>query len=472
MVPLPRLSPPEYTTIDGATLSQSIQYAAVPFSGQAQYISSCLLRRQRQGLVVTLRCNYRAWQDECFDVRNVSLARFGWVNKPFEVIKATWTEDSAFELVLQETDPSIYDMDAGFVAADVAPNTNMPVPWGLPVITNLAATTGDATLLRLADGTVIPQVLATWDAITDSRVLQGGYIEIRYWRLGDLADTYRTFRALGSDTQALLRDVRSGSTYLVAARTASVVTQGPWCTQVLTNATGKAAAPSNVTSAAYSLGSGRVHLSWEACTDLDFKLTEIRVGTSWAAGTKIASVAGAAFDWVQASTATYTLWFAHQNWSNVYSATPASLSAAVDASVAALYPSTLNQAIGTISATGITTGSVQANAAVLLNSSGFIATRHGNNSSTFADTTTKFENAGSFTATYYAQYDVLSPPSSGTLSGTGTRTPVNASTPGSPVTLSVTNNNASALLVCTIYDSTGANKLASFNVTLNVSSSP
>ncbi len=471
-VPLPRLSPSAYTLADGATLSQNIQYNAVTFSGQAQYISSCLLRRQRQGLTVKLRCNFRAWQDEVYDVRNVSLDRFGWVNKPFEVIKDTMTPDGSFELILQETDPSIWNMDAGFTAADIAPNTNMPVPWGLPVITSLAATTGDATLLRQADGTVIPQVLVTWDAVTDSRVLQGGYVEIRYWRMGDLSDTFQTFRAQGTDSQAFLSGVRSGSMYIVTARTVSVVTQGPWCSQVVTNATGKAAAPSNVTSAAYSLGSGRVHLSWDPCTDLDYKLTEIRVGASWAAGTKIASVAAAAFDWPQTTSASYTLWFAHLNWSSVYSGTPASLSVTVDSSVLATYPSTLNQSvsIATVHA-AVTPQTTQANAGVRLSSSGKVATRHGDNTSTYSDTATFFENAGSFTASYYARYDVLTQ-SGGTMSGTGQLSLVNSTTNGNPATLSITNGTCTATVVCTIFDSTGAHQLASFNVNLAADSTP
>lgn len=475
-VPMPRLSPPAYTTADGATLSQSIQYSAVTFAGQAQYISSCLLRRQRQGMVVKMRCNFRAWQDQTFDVRNVSLARFGWVNKPFEVIKDTQTADGSFELILQETAAAIWDMDAGFTAADIAPNTNMPVPWGLPLITSLAATTGDATLLRQADGTVIPQVLVTWDAITDSRVLQGGYVEIRYWRMGDLADTFQTFRAQGGDSQAFLSGVRSGSMYIVTARTVSVITQGPWCNQVVTNASGKTIGPANVTGAAYSQGGGRVHLSWDASPDLDYKLTEIRVGASWAAGTKIASAAATSFDWPQTATATYTLWFAHQNWSGFYSTTPASLSVAVDASALAVYPSTLNLAIGLVSASAIVTPqTVQANAGVRLGADGFVYKRQGNASSVYVSTGLHFDLAGTFTGTYYVQFDLLtSTTTSGSpiISGTGQRYQVSPSGASSAVAMTATNAVGDATFVATIYDSTGAHQLASFNVSLHVESTP
>jgi hypothetical protein len=332
-IPLARLAPPAYLAADGTTLSQSIQYSAVTFSGQAQYISSCLLRRMRQGTVVKLKCNYKAWQDQTFDVRNVSLARFGWVNKPFEVIQDTMTADGSIELVLQETDPSIWNMDASFVEADIAPNTSMPVPWGLPPITSLAGTSGDSTLLRQADGTAVPQISMTWDAETDSRVLVGGYIEVRYWRMGDLSTTYQTVKVQGGDSQAFLSGVRAGSDYLVTVRTASVVTQGPWCNQLVVRALGKGVPPSDVTGAADTLGNGRVHLSWTPGADTDYKLTEVRVGASWAAGTVISAKAADSFDWLQTTAGTYIVWFAHLNWSGLYSATPASLSVAVDASV-------------------------------------------------------------------------------------------------------------------------------------------
>jgi hypothetical protein len=347
-VPLPRVPPAvdshgspipnPYAIADGATLSQSIQYSAVTFSGQAQYISSCLLRRQRQGLVVQMRCNYRAWQDQTFDVRNVTLSRFGWVNKPFEVIKDAQTADGSFELVLQETDPSIWNMDAGFSAVDIAPNTNMPVPWGLPPVTTLTATSGDATLLRQADGTVVPQVKVTWDTITDSRVLQGGYVEIRYWRMGDIGDTFQTFKALGTDVQAFLTGVRAGSQYIVTARTGSVVTQGPWCDQVVVTAAGKSNPPDDVSGLTAAVVYGAVFVSWTKSASPDYAKTELRVGASWAAGVPLngslpTNVRGTTYLWAWPTQATYTVWAAHYDTSGNISATPQSVPVTVDASI-------------------------------------------------------------------------------------------------------------------------------------------
>lgn len=336
--PLPRLSPGAYTLADGATLSQDIQYSAVTFSGQAQYISSCLLRRQRQGMVVKLRCNFRAWADEVYDVRNISLSRFGWVNKPFEVISDSQTADGSIELILQETDPSIWNMDAGFSAVDIAPNTSMPSPWGLPPITSLAATSGDATLLRQADGTAVPQILVTWDPITDTRVLSGGYVELRYWRMGDLADTYQTIRVQGTDSKAFLAGARVGSMYLVTARTVSVVTQGDWCTQVVITAAGKSVPPPDVSGLAANETYGAIFLSWNKSVDPGYGSTELRVGASWAAGVPLngslpTKVRGTTYLWAWPAQGAYTVWASETDRSGNVSATPQSISVTVDSGI-------------------------------------------------------------------------------------------------------------------------------------------
>jgi len=338
VVPMPKISPSAYVTTDGAVLAQNIEYPAVTFSGQAQYLASCMLRRQRLGLTVKLRCNYRAWQIQAKDVQLVTLSRFGWVNKPFEVLEDSQTADGSIELTLQATDPSVWNMDAAFTAMPINPNTLMPQPWGLPQITNLAATSGDATLIRQADGTVVPQIQVTWDAITDSRVLQGGYVEIRYWRMGDSADTYSTVKALGTDTKAYLPGVRIGSQYVIVARTASVVTQSQWTAQLFVVASGKSNPPPNVTSLTASVVHGAVLISWDQPSAADYARTELRIGASWAAGVPLAGslptyVRGVSYLWAWPALASYTIWAAHYDTSGNVSATPASVSVTVDGSI-------------------------------------------------------------------------------------------------------------------------------------------
>lgn len=338
VVPMPKISPSAYVTTDGAVLSTNIEYPAVTFSGQAQYLASCMLRRQRLGLTVKLRCNYRAWQVQAKDVQLVTLSRFGWVNKPFEVLEDSMSADGSIELTLQATDPSVWNMDAAFTPLPINPNTLMPQPWGIPQITNLAATSSDATLIRQADGTVVPQIQVTWDVITDSRVLQGGYVEIRYWRMGDSADTYSTIKALGTDTQAFLPGVRVGSQYVIVARAASVVTQSQWTAQIFATAAGKSNPPANVTNLTATEVYGAIFLTWDQPANFDYARTELRRGASWAAGVPLTGslptyVRGVTYLWAWPALATYTVWAAHYDTSGNVSATPTSVSVTVDAGI-------------------------------------------------------------------------------------------------------------------------------------------
>jgi len=399
------------------------------------------------------------------DVQLVTLSRFGWVNKPFEVIEDSKAADGSIELTLQATDPSIWNMDAGFSATPIAPNTSMPVPWGLPLVTNLAATSGDATLLRQADGTSVPQILVTWDPISDSRVLQGGYVEIRYWRMGDSGDTYSTIKALGTDTQAYLPDVRNASQYVIIARTASVVTQSGWASQVFANGVGKTFPPTDVAGASLTVVNGLQHVSWTAATDVDYLLTEIRSGTSWAAGTVVGSIAGKAFDWTNAPTGAFTLWLAHKNRSGVYSNTPVS----VTGRVLATLPNLFSQ--------GITTPhTVQAFAGVKFNSSGYIAYRGGSSSSTYADSSTLWGDAAPPGVGYKIRFDQLAGIHVSTGAGTpslsgsfGSQQTLNSST-AQDVILSGTNVVCDATITWTLYDSTGANQLATGMIKLEIES--
>lgn len=103
----------------------------------------------------------------------------------------------------------------------------------------------------------------------------------------------------------------------------------------------------------------------------------------------------------------------------------------MDASALAVYPSTLNLAIGLISASAIVTPqTVQANAGVRLGADGFVNKRQGNASSVYVSTGLHFDLAGTFTGTYYVQFDLLTSTTtfgSPIISGTGQRYPVSPS---------------------------------------------
>jgi hypothetical protein len=241
-------------------------------------------------------------------------------------------------LTLRETLSTIWDMDAGFPAVDLAPNTSLLPPWGLPPITSLTAVSGTSTCMVQSDGTVRPRVLVTWSALTDPRVAQNGYVEVRYWRSGDSSNQYQTARALGYDAQIFLDGVVDKAQYIITARSVSAVTVGNWCPQITHIVDGKTVAPSNVTGLSQLIVYGAVFLTWNLPSDLDYARTELRIGASWAAGTPLTgsiptTVRGTQYLWAWPALGSYTVWAKHYDTSGNASATAASVAVTVDARI-------------------------------------------------------------------------------------------------------------------------------------------
>jgi hypothetical protein len=223
----------------------------------------------------------------------------------------------------------------------------------------------------------------------------------------------------------------------VTARACSVIAQSPWCPATLTNTGGRTVSPANVSGMDYSQGSGRVHFTWNAdTTDADYKLTEVRIGSTWAGGTKVAAVAGISADWIPAALGSYTAWFAHQNRSGIYSATPASLAVTVDSSLNGNGSSALG---GNHRAIGITTPhTVTANAGIKFASDGTVQRKQGGTGASYSTIGRWWDATPG--GTEQVQVDVIAtsaPFGSPTLSGT-VGSPVACS--GSPAwLLAVTN---------------------------------
>lgn len=324
----PKVLASSYVTADGAELPADLNYAGVTFSGQAQYLAACELRYARQGLTVKLTCNLRAYQAEVFDVVTVTLPRFGWSSKAFEVLDTSWTLDGGIELTLKEIDASIWQMDAGFSDVDPAPNTRLPVPWGLPAVQSLSAMSGTSTLLRLADGTIVPRIQASWTAQTDPRVAQQGSIEVRWGASGTAETAWFTTIVPGSSTTVFLDSVQENVVYSVKARTVGAVTVGNWSMHVTHKVVGKNQPPSDVTNLTGTVGKGRIVWRWDPCPDIDYDVTEARLGgTNWATAATPPAFKGAANTYTQSVTTagSYTLRVRHIDTSgNLSSATASS----------------------------------------------------------------------------------------------------------------------------------------------------
>jgi len=215
LVDMPLVEAAAYVAADGAELPLQIEYGAINHLIQAQQVSAVMLRYGRQALTVQATFKLTAYPLELFDTLRLTCSRYGWTNKPFEVLGRQWAQDSLVTLTLRETDPTIYAFGNLFDEYDVAPNTSFPSYRDVPAVTGLTVTSGYVTL---DNGNVVTRTLVAWTAVTDESVRQRGSIELQYveasravdgeaWSVSmeDGATTFRELVGLARDRVYLFR---------------------------------------------------------------------------------------------------------------------------------------------------------------------------------------------------------------------------------------------------------------------------
>lgn len=218
-VPGSEIRSSSYITIDGQELPREVTLGGVTRAVHASHVCGVLMRDQREGMVVRLPCNMRAFKMELFDVVSVTLSHFGWSAKVFEIVG--WSFDMSKALVmltLKETDASIYTVDSSFNTPNASNNTGLPRYWEVPTPTGLSVTSGTAAL---SDGSIITRTEVTWTATTSEAVRQNGEIEIQFFEaaqpLPSTAD-WPNWIEKGSSTKAIIPGLRAKRHYTFRTR--------------------------------------------------------------------------------------------------------------------------------------------------------------------------------------------------------------------------------------------------------------
>lgn len=211
-----------YIDSDGEVLSRDVDFLAITDTDHAQHVAGVMLRDARQALTIKLPCNMRAYPIEVFDTVAVNIARFGWSGKVFEVLATEFSPTSGVLLTMKETSASIFDPDAGFTTADIAPNTDLPLPWITEEISGLAAVSGT---VPLSDGSLVSRTLVSWSPVVTESVRQSGQIEVQYWRATDPLPPgdWQSVRVEGSAESVIITGLIVNGGYLFRARTISSI---------------------------------------------------------------------------------------------------------------------------------------------------------------------------------------------------------------------------------------------------------
>lgn len=285
--PIPRIAPQAYIDADGAEYPLDLSLDAVTDTAHASHVASVILRESRQALTVSLTCNNRALVLELFDVVAVTLPRFGWDAKPFEVLAWSFTMEGGIRLTLRETAASIYAIDAEFQRSDAAPNTQLPNPYGVPQLSISSVQSGADQLLRQLDGTLVSRIRVNWAAVQSEAVQQGGSIELRYGPVALPVEAWQNVSVPGTETRAYLSGVQDGAAYAIAIRARNRLVAGAWSVHQVHVVIGKTGVPGPVEDFAALQTDDGVQLLWTANAEPDYAATELRliapdqVGTAW-----------------------------------------------------------------------------------------------------------------------------------------------------------------------------------------------
>lgn len=257
----------------------------------ATSIARIITERARNGLIIRYPAKLKAWPLRIGERVTVTSAEYGFSSKTFRVTDWQFSEAGAVMLTLQEDAASAYDL-VDEVTADPTPNTGLPNPFdaaNLPEVANFTCVSSDATVRRQTDGTFSPRIKASWDMYSGPYVTDGsGYINLKWQRIGrDDPSSWKTLRLPGNATQAYIDGVTDGDIVMVgvwAQNGAGGTSPEVWRSVTVV---GKTAVPPDVTGFAAVSVPGAINIVWNECTDADYEETEVRIGSTWATGTRI-----------------------------------------------------------------------------------------------------------------------------------------------------------------------------------------
>lgn len=146
----------------GERIWKDIDLQFTTSAATAQRLAKIELEKARQQMTTVWPCNLKAFRIQAGDVVYLNNARFGWVNKPFEVddwqFSIRGNNDApqlGIDLYMRETASAVYDWNSGNeTTVDVAPNTTLPNPFtviapGIPVVTESKYVTNEGAGVKV-----------------------------------------------------------------------------------------------------------------------------------------------------------------------------------------------------------------------------------------------------------------------------------------------------------------------------------
>lgn len=232
----------------GVELTREISFPLVTDSFRAQRLAKIALERARRAITVRLNCNHRAYDLVPSDTVNLTLARYGWSSKVFEVRSRKYMPGVGIEYTLVETDSGVWGWTYGSDAQAYNPSsaTSLPNPFTAPsALASLAVDSGATVNALLATAGNV-RALVSWTQSSDIFVRAGGRIDVE-WKLWNDTDWQKAPPVPGDATSTYISPLAPRSVTLVRVRPVNAAGRaGPYTTLAHSVATGGAPGGGNV----------------------------------------------------------------------------------------------------------------------------------------------------------------------------------------------------------------------------------
>jgi hypothetical protein len=272
--------PTDYPAITSATfLSEDNDVSStldlgLPYtisSSMAQRLAKIALYKQRQQQTISLQCKLTVYSVQIGDTIMLTNSRYGFVNKPFEVINYNFVVSGdqeaptlGIDLELRETSAAVYDWNAEEKTI-INDNTSLP---DYSIITPPGITISDE--LRTINQDVVTALIINLDN-TDSFTSE---YEVAFKKS---SDTTWTSAGRSSNSRFEVLKVDDGVNYDVRAQIISALgARSDYSYYLNYNVIGKTASPSDVTNLQINVAGGFALLTWDATPDLDLSHYIIR----------------------------------------------------------------------------------------------------------------------------------------------------------------------------------------------------
>ena len=259
---------------------ESVVNVDLPFTDnyeEARRIARINLERNRQQLSVSITTSLKGLQNQVGDNIRLTVDRYGWSNKEFEVV--AWTLSLTEELALvvnmelRETSESIFDeVDDGAVYE--RDNSTLPSPFDVPPVgISLEA------VARILGEKLVNSLVVN---VTSSRSQEVDFVEVQL-----KPSTESNWVAVGTGELGVFGvDDLVRAEFDVRARAVnSFGNRGEWTTYYNFEVDALSDPPQDVANFSYTFSGTVLFLSWDAVSDLDLSYYQIRKNSATSGAT-------------------------------------------------------------------------------------------------------------------------------------------------------------------------------------------